>query len=255
MSVRSWPQAANGREPAVGRDHTTAAGFAGVHALLAPGGWCIAIRHGDLPDSSMTMQGLAESRLATMASPAYLARRGEPRQPAELAGHACLVFTGGGEAHAWTSRKAKGPPLVHRPDGPLRANDGEQLRVALLAHLGIAQVRPGWWHASWRRARCARCSTISPAVRRRFARCIRRGAGATLGWTCSSRIWPRLSRSTCRASASPDHGRAIKPASRPGSETRRDRGPPASAAACPGPTRSARWPGCSIWAAPSCGAP
>ncbi|MDN7466067.1 hypothetical protein QZM50_35740, partial [Burkholderia gladioli] len=83
MSVRSWPQAANGREPAVGRDHTTAAGFAGVHALLAPGGWCIAIRHGDLPDSSMTMQGLAESRLATMASPAYLARRGEPRQPAE----------------------------------------------------------------------------------------------------------------------------------------------------------------------------
>lgn len=91
--------------------------------------------------------------------------------------------------------------------------------------------------------------------RRRFARCIRRGAGATLGWTCSSRIWPRLSRSTCRASASPDHGRAIKPASRPGSETRRDRGPPASAAACPGPTRSARWPGCSIWAAPSCGAP
>ncbi|AJK46436.1 LysR family transcriptional regulator [Burkholderia plantarii] len=126
----------------------------------------LAIRHGDLPDSSMTMQGLAESRLATMASPAYLARRGEPRQPAELAGHACLVFTGGGEAHAWTFRKAKGSPLVHRPDGPFRANDGEQLRVALLAHLGIAQVRPGWWHASWRRARCA----LYPARRRRNAR-------------------------------------------------------------------------------------
>ncbi|ASD81832.1 LysR substrate-binding domain-containing protein [Burkholderia gladioli] len=63
-----------------------------MHALLAPGGWCIAIRHGDLPDSSMRMQGLAESRLATMASQAYLARRGEPRQPAELAGHACLVL-------------------------------------------------------------------------------------------------------------------------------------------------------------------
>ncbi len=103
----------------------------------------------------------------------------------------------------------------------------------------------------------ARASAGRPVSRqrRRFARCIRCGAGATLGWTCSSRIWPRPSRSTCRASASPDHGRAIKPASRPGSETRRDRGPPASAAACPGPTRSARWPGCSIWAAPSCGAP
>ncbi|MBI0328547.1 LysR family transcriptional regulator [Burkholderia plantarii] len=102
----------------------------------------LAIRHGDLPDSSMTMQGLGESRLVTVASPAYLARRGEPRQPVELAGHACLVFTGG-DAHAWTFRRAKGPPLAHWPDGPFRANVGEQLRVAMLAHLGIAQV-PAW---------------------------------------------------------------------------------------------------------------
>ncbi|MBU9278491.1 LysR family transcriptional regulator, partial [Burkholderia gladioli] len=119
----------------------------------------LAIRHGDLPDSSMTMQGLAESRLATMASPAYLARRGEPRQPAELAGHAYLVFTGGGEAHAWTSRKAKGPPLLHRPDGPLRANDGDSRAVS-----GAAQAQRS---AGRVRRASGPDSRARPAARRR----------------------------------------------------------------------------------------
>lgn len=52
----------------------------------------LAIRHGGLPDSSLIAQRLIRTRYFVCASPAYLAQHGQPREPAELSRHRCLIF-------------------------------------------------------------------------------------------------------------------------------------------------------------------
>lgn len=52
----------------------------------------IALRHGPLADSSHSARLLCPARRVACASPAYLARRGTPQQPHDLAEHECLVY-------------------------------------------------------------------------------------------------------------------------------------------------------------------
>lgn len=52
----------------------------------------VAIRVGDLADSRLISRQLARQRVCAFASPAYLARRGVPRHPDELARHDCVNF-------------------------------------------------------------------------------------------------------------------------------------------------------------------
>ena len=56
-------------------------------------GWDCAIRIAALPDSSLIARRLGVIRWITCAAPEYLARAGEPRSPAELARHNCLLNT------------------------------------------------------------------------------------------------------------------------------------------------------------------
>jgi DNA-binding transcriptional LysR family regulator len=53
-------------------------------------GFDLAIRFGSPPDSAMIVRKLLETKTVTVASPAYLARHGEPKQPGDLAGHVCI---------------------------------------------------------------------------------------------------------------------------------------------------------------------
>jgi len=50
----------------------------------------LAIRIGVLEDSPLVVRKLAPSRIVLCASPAYLAERGAPRKPEDLANHNCL---------------------------------------------------------------------------------------------------------------------------------------------------------------------
>ena len=88
-----------------------------------------------------------------LASPAYLAARGVPAHPAELAAHDCLLYLGGASAASgsWTfarnaapvkarGRKARAGTVERvgvNVRGSLKANNSEVLREALLAGLGI----------------------------------------------------------------------------------------------------------------------
>jgi LysR family transcriptional regulator for bpeEF and oprC len=99
----------------------------------------IAIRSGQLADSSLIARPIGATPLVTVASAAYLAKRGEPRDTSELDAHDCIVFVGHGTARTW--RFANG--VVRQPKGRFRSNDAEQIREAVLANLGLAQV-PGW---------------------------------------------------------------------------------------------------------------
>ena len=61
----------------------------------------LAVRIGALPDSSMTATAVGSVRRVVCASPAYLAARGTPQSPDELAGHCCVSFDALGAGNAW----------------------------------------------------------------------------------------------------------------------------------------------------------
>lgn len=67
----------------------------------------VAVRIGQLPDSSLVAIRLGETRPVVCASPAYLAERGTPHNPAELARHACIGFEGINSSRAWTFADGK----------------------------------------------------------------------------------------------------------------------------------------------------
>ena len=100
----------------------------------------IAFRFGALSDSTMMQRALPSVPLVPCAAPDYLARRGVPVTPVELADHDCLDFftTGPGVWRFRTSAGLEPVPI----SGPVRANSGHALRMFALDGLGIAM--PPW---------------------------------------------------------------------------------------------------------------
>lgn len=101
-------------------------------------GFDMALRIGRLQDSTLVAQKLVDVRMIACCSPGYRRRHREPAAPAELAQHACLPYGQEGRA-SWEFivDGARTPFDVH---GPLRANNGEVIRDAAIAGLGIAYL-------------------------------------------------------------------------------------------------------------------
>ncbi|WP_236515528.1 LysR family transcriptional regulator [Sandaracinus amylolyticus] len=104
-------------------------------------GFDVAFRVGHVPDASGALSAthLGAARVRYCASPAYLARRGVPKTPEQLAEHECVVLTSEGPVVRWPFRGAKGPTMI-TVDGRVRTNGFEMSRAAALAGLGIAIV-------------------------------------------------------------------------------------------------------------------
>ncbi|MEO8606071.1 MAG: LysR family transcriptional regulator, partial [bacterium] len=96
-----------------------------------------AVRIADLPDSTLVARRLAPARRVVCAAPDYLARRGTPRTPDELRQHDCLDYSYLAAPGGWPFRRGR---AVHRVAvrGPLVSNNGEALRAAAIAGMGIA---------------------------------------------------------------------------------------------------------------------
>lgn len=110
---------------------------------LVQEGFDLAVRHAQAAPDTHVAWTLCETRSVLVASPAYLARRGVPRQPQDLAGHDCLMYLRGAAGQSWTlarpRRRGQPPEQVSvSVAGPLKANNSEALRDAALAGLGIA---------------------------------------------------------------------------------------------------------------------
>lgn len=67
----------------------------------------VGVRIGALPDSSLIAIPLGTTRRVLCASPAYLAARGTPRTPEDLAGHDCINYAGLAASDVWTFVKDK----------------------------------------------------------------------------------------------------------------------------------------------------
>jgi DNA-binding transcriptional LysR family regulator len=102
---------------------------------LVEEGFDLAVRIADLADSSLAARKLAPNRRVVCASPAYLARHGEPRTPDDLPKHNCLStdFT-----MNWDYRDQDGTPGSVRVSGRYACDNWEVLREWALAGLGIA---------------------------------------------------------------------------------------------------------------------
>ena len=107
---------------------------------LAQEGFDLAIRHTQAPPETHVAWRLCGSRSVLVASAAYLREHGKPAHPSELATHACLAYLRDGAGQSWSFEKEGGrkPERVVVPvSGPLRANNSEVLREAVLAGLGV----------------------------------------------------------------------------------------------------------------------
>jgi len=111
-------------------------------ANLIEEGIDVAIRNGELADSSLVARKIGSTSVIVVASPEYLKDRGEPKKPADLAGHSCIVFSSQSGPRPWQFAGRNGP-TSYVPLGPFRTNDGDQIRAAVLNGIGAAQV-PHW---------------------------------------------------------------------------------------------------------------
>lgn len=96
----------------------------------------VAIRAGNLTDSSLRARPLFSSYRKLIASPTYLARQGVPQQVDELAQHSCLGFVETPALNRWPVAQPDGELCTIQPT--LSANSGETLKQLCLAGNGIA---------------------------------------------------------------------------------------------------------------------
>lgn len=101
----------------------------------------LALRFGPQPNSSMVARKLLETRILTVASPAYLKRNGRPETPDELVNHACLQFRNPLTGLPFMWEFHRGRKVVSIPTrGPLLLTDVNTMLASCLAGVGIAQV-------------------------------------------------------------------------------------------------------------------
>jgi DNA-binding transcriptional LysR family regulator len=97
----------------------------------------VAIRIGNLSDSSLVARKLTTTRAVACASPAYLAEHGEPETPEDLASHDCLLYSYLSTANVWRFAAPDGREIPVAVTGSFRINNGIVLAEAAAAGRGI----------------------------------------------------------------------------------------------------------------------
>ena len=101
-------------------------------------GFDMAIRIGDLPDSTLVARRLAPVRSVLCAAPSLLARMGPPASPESLTDYPCLIYTNSPDAGRWHCRDAAGRERTVEVGIRARANSGDALKALAVAAAGIA---------------------------------------------------------------------------------------------------------------------
>jgi DNA-binding transcriptional LysR family regulator len=109
---------------------------------LVEEGFDVAVRIGAMPQSDLIARKLGGAHSIACAAPAYLARWGTPQVPGDLSGHACLGYSLAASGADWQFASPAGPVLVP-VSGPIKADNGDIIRLAAIAGAGIA-FQPGF---------------------------------------------------------------------------------------------------------------
>lgn len=104
-------------------------------------GFDIAVRFGRPPSSSLVARKLLETRILTVAAPAYIEKHGRPGEPADLSKRACIQFRDPitRQPFEWEFHR-RGRMVPVESKGRLFVNDVNTMLGACLAGVGIAQV-------------------------------------------------------------------------------------------------------------------
>lgn len=99
----------------------------------------VAIRTGTLQDSSLVARRLGQSKRVIAASPAYLARHGEPKQASDLADHTCLLIASFARLSEWPLKvDGRVKPVSIKP--AVTCDNADILAEMALAGLGIVRL-------------------------------------------------------------------------------------------------------------------
>lgn len=108
---------------------------------LIADGFDLAVRFGEPAIGSLVARKLVDTRILTVASPAYLASRGKPAHPTDLAAHDCIDFydAANGRPFEWEFHR-RGEILPVKFRSRLLLSNSDTLLGACIAGAGVAQV-------------------------------------------------------------------------------------------------------------------
>ena len=103
-------------------------------------GFDMAIRVGELEDSSLRARKLTETTKRMIASPTYFQRHGRPERIDDLNDHKLLHYSNQAAGNVWKITAPSGEKRQVRTAGSLTVNDGQSLLNAAIGGLGIAYL-------------------------------------------------------------------------------------------------------------------
>ena len=115
-------------------------GFDDRYVDLIEQGVDLAIRMGQMADSTLGSRHLGTNPWVMVAAPAYLHQQGEPRSADDLAAHACIVYSSVQGDDRWRLATAVGRTQSVAVKGPLRSNNLSAVLAAACAGMGLAIV-------------------------------------------------------------------------------------------------------------------
>ena len=100
----------------------------------------VAVRIGDLPDSTLIATRVGTVRRVVCGSPAYLAAHGTPKAPADLSDHMCVTFSEMASGTSWAFAPSGRQAKPFRPLCRLHINTAEAAIDAASAGVGLTNV-------------------------------------------------------------------------------------------------------------------
>ena len=104
---------------------------------LVEEGFDLAIRIGHIGQQGLVSRRIGWTRAVCCASPEYIARRGVPGTPEELAQHECLTYTHVPVPNVWSFESPDGAKHAVRITPRHRSNNGRILAAIAVAGLGV----------------------------------------------------------------------------------------------------------------------
>src|ERR1700754_969793 len=101
----------------------------------------VSVRFGEPPSSSLVGRKLLDTRVLTVAAPAYIAAQGKPASPKELSAHRCIQFRDPVTRRPYDWEFHRRGKIAHvEARGPLLVTDSGTMFAVCIAGAGIAQV-------------------------------------------------------------------------------------------------------------------